>query len=66
MNMERQRTTKARKTTVDITKKKNIYCSHCEFCDYTFVHNCRKHDEKTNYWKRCKEFQWKKEYTEGR
>ena len=62
MNMERQRTTKARNTTVDITKKKNIYCSHCEFCDYSFVHNCRKHDEKTNYWKRCKDFKWRHEY----
>ena len=46
--------------------KKNIYCSHCEHCDFSFVHNCRLHDMTTNYWQRCKDFQWNKKYTDGR
>ena len=56
---------KGLKRTVDITNKKNIYCYHCEHCDYSFIHNCRLHDKTTDYWKRCKDFRWNKKYTEG-
>ena len=62
MNMERQRTTNARKRTVDITNKKNEYCSHCEHCDYSFVHNCLLHGKKTHYWQKCKDFAFDDRY----
>lgn len=50
--------------TVNMTNKKNIYCSHCEHCDFSVRKNCRKHDKETNYWQRCKDFEWRHEYIE--
>ena len=51
--------------TVDKTKKANIKCEHCDnwrFNDYQGY--CILTASKTNYWNRCKKFEWAGRYTE--
>ena len=46
---------------VNRNNPKNIKCCHCDFCDFSFVLNCRKRFIKTNYWNRCMNFEWRRE-----
>ena len=47
---------------VNTNNPKNKYCDHCEYCDFSFVENCRLKKKRTRYWQRCKDFKWKHEY----
>lgn len=61
---------------VDTSKKSNIKCEHCEYWNgkwdaQSFVNysgdTCRcaesvKYGKTTNYWNRCKSFQWANKY----
>ncbi len=55
---------------IDKTKKSNIKCEHCLFWNctnmadngYQAICLCKdgpKYDMQTNYWNRCKNFEWK-------
>lgn len=51
---------------VDKTKKSNVKCEHCKWWQLhksIYTKKCRnkrspKHDMETNYWNRCKCFDW--------
>lgn len=55
------------KRTVDVTKKSNIKCEHCEhwgeeyqgFIDYLRI--CNKSGQPKHYYQRCKQFVWRKD-----
>ena len=51
--------------TIDKTKSANIKCEHCRFwtCETYYRYTCQNKDSKkyqkqTNYWNRCKGFDW--------
>lgn len=45
---------------IDITKKSNIKCEHCLFCDKDkeMGYWCTLQEKKKNYWNRCKDFKF--------
>lgn len=50
------------KRPIDRSKKSNIYCAHCEhWADAPLWPRCRLTGKITEYWKRCKQFEWKKD-----
>lgn len=52
------------KRKVDKTKKKNIYCAHCEYYSGWISEKCKLNGEHKNYWNRCKNFKWARAYDE--
>ena len=45
--------------TVDKTKKSNIKCQHCDnWRCHDYIAYCALTGSKTNYWNRCKHFEW--------
>ena len=62
------------KRPIDRSKKSNIKCEHCQFWDdanivgndYRAQCLCKdspKHGNVTNYWNRCKAFEWEEKET---
>jgi hypothetical protein len=54
---------------IDKTKKSNIKCEHCSFCSLIdsyikMPYYCRKHQQRKNYWNRCKDFEWDERYND--
>lgn len=49
---------------IDRSKKSNIKCEHCLYCDkpteFGEKHHCCLHVKEVNYWNRCKDFKWAK------
>lgn len=51
---------------IDRSKKSNIKCEHCLYCDkprnhpmeYWKNYHCCLHVKEVNYWNRCKDFEW--------
>ena len=54
------------KRPLDKTKKSNIKCEHCLYADIDKRRGywCSLHEEKKNYWNRCKCFKWKEGVSE--
>ncbi|MFR6257909.1 MAG: hypothetical protein ACLULK_03920 [Anaerovoracaceae bacterium] len=48
------------KRPIDISKKSNKKCEHCENWTGWETMQCKLNGEKKNYWNRCREFSWKK------
>ena len=52
------------KRPIDRSKKSNIKCKHCLYCDepmeYFEKYHCCLHAKEVNYWNRCKDFKWSK------
>lgn len=52
---------------IDKTKKSNIKCEHCNWWLYHNLcmnENSPKYNTQTNYWNRCKCFEWRKKDNE--
>lgn len=50
------------KRPIDKTKKSNIKCEHCTYCEkpteWWENYHCCLHIKEVNYWNRCKDFKW--------
>ena len=52
------------KRKIDKTKKSNIKCEHCKHFDCPIDEHsfCMLKEENKNYWNRCKDFEWSKDF----